>query len=307
MEFGCHLPVFGPAATRGNLLAFAREMERLGYESLWASDHIVIPYSIASRYPYSPTGQFPLPPDATFLEPLTALALVAGVTERPRLGTTILVLPHRHPVLAAKMLATLDHLSDGRVILGAGVGWMREEIELLGVPFDKRGPWSDEAIRIMRACWREERTRFHGQFFSFDDLGCFPKPVRGDIPIWMGGHAKPALRRIAALADGWHAAFPTVALMEAGIAELRQECATQGRRFEELTITLRAGLSIKESHGGPERRALQGHPEQIVDDLRRFKALGVSHVLMETRYRDLRDMVQIFETFARDIRPRVGN
>src|SRR6266540_2033478 len=121
LEFACHLPVFGPAATRANLLAFAREMERLGYDSLWASDHVVVPYSIASRYPYSPTGQFPLPPDSTFLEPLTALSLVAGVTERARLGTTVLVLPHRHPVLAAKMLATLDHLSNGRAHVDAAV------------------------------------------------------------------------------------------------------------------------------------------------------------------------------------------
>jgi probable F420-dependent oxidoreductase len=306
VEFGCHLPMFGPLATRANLLAFAREMEGLGYDSLWASDHVIVPYTIASRYPYNPSGQFPLPPDSTFLDPLTALGLVAGVTERARLGTTVLVLPHRHPVLAAKMLATLDHLSGGRVILGAGVGWMREEIEILGAPFDQRGAWSDEAIRVMRACWREERTSFQGRFFRFEAIGCFPKPVRGDIPIWMGGHAKPALRRIAALADGWHAAFPTAPEMEAGIALLKQECASQGRRFEELTITLRAGLSIRESRGGSDRRVLQGTPEQIVGDLRQFQALGVSHVLMEARYRDLNDMMQIFRTFARDIRPQIS-
>ena len=305
MEFGCHLPVFGPAATRANLLTFAREMERLGYESLWASDHIVVPHTIRSRYPYSATGAFPLPPDATFLEPLTALAMVAGVTERARLGTTVLVLPHRHPVLAAKALATLDHLSGGRVILGAGVGWMREEIELLGAPFDERGAWSDEAIRIMRACWRDERTRFAGRFFTFEDIGCFPKPVRGDIPIWMGGHAKPALRRIVALADGWHAAFPTAAGLDAGLLLLREECGRQKRRFEDLTITLRAGLAIRAAPVGPERKALQGAPEEIVEDLRRFKALGVSHVLMEASYRDLPHMLRTFETFARDIRPRV--
>jgi len=307
MEFGCHLPVFGRAATRAGLLTFARDMERLGYESLWASDHIVIPHTIRSRYPYSDTGQFPLAADATFLEPLTALAMVAGVTERVKLGTTVLVLPHRHPVLAAKMLATLDHLSGGRVILGAGVGWMREEIELLGAPFDERGAWSDEAIRIMRACWREERTSFHGRFFDFDAIGCFPKPVRGDIPIWMGGHAKSALRRIVALADGWHAAFPTAKGMEEGITLLKQECAAQARRFEDLTITLRAGLSIRDSPGGPDRRAFQGTTEQIVEDLRHFQALGVRHVLMEARYRDLDDMVRTFRIFARDIRPRAAD
>ena len=134
MEFGCHLPIFGPAATRANLLTFAREMERLGYDSLWASDHVIVPYTIASRYPYRDTGEFPLPPDSNFLEPLTALGMVAGVTERARLGTTVLVLPHRHPVLAAKALATLDHLSNGRVILGAGVVIMEGLTNLGALP-----------------------------------------------------------------------------------------------------------------------------------------------------------------------------
>src|SRR5438552_18023031 len=127
MEFGCHLPVFGRAATRAGLLTFARDMERLGYESLWASDHIVIPHTIRSRYPYSDTGQFPLAADATFLEPLPPLAMVAGVTERVKLGTTVLVPPHRHPLFAAKMLATLDHPSGGRATLAAALGWLREE------------------------------------------------------------------------------------------------------------------------------------------------------------------------------------
>jgi probable F420-dependent oxidoreductase len=305
VDFGCHLPMFGPVATRANVLAFARRMEALGYDSLWASDHIVIPHRIDSRYPYSASGQFPLPPESNFLEPLTTLALVAGVTERAKLGTTILVLPHRHPVLAAKCLATLDHLSDGRVVLGAGVGWMREEIELLGAPFDRRGAWSDEAIRVMRACWRETRTRHRGEFFTVDDVGVFPKPARGDIPIWIGGHTPRALKRVVALSDGWHAAFPSVETLQHGIALLRRECAAQGRRFEDLAITVRAGLSIRPAALGPDRKAMQGSPEQIVGDLARYRALGVTTVLLETRYRDLDDMVGTYETFAREIRPRL--
>jgi probable F420-dependent oxidoreductase len=305
MEFGCHLPMFGPVATRETVLAFARRMEALGYDSLWASDHVVIPYSIQSRYPYGDTGRFPLPPDANFLEPLTTLGLVAGVTERVKLGTTILVLPHRHPVLAAKSLATLDHLSGGRVILGAGVGWMREEIELLGTPFDRRGAWSDEAIRIMRACWKDARTRHRGEFFAFEDVGVFPKPVRGDIPIWIGGHTPRALKRVVALADGWHAAFPSADALQHGIALLRQECERQGRRFSDLAITVRAGLSIRPTPSGADRKAMQGSPEQIVTDLERYRELGVGSVLLETRYRDLDDMVQIYETFAREIRSRL--
>jgi probable F420-dependent oxidoreductase len=306
MNVGCHLPMFGPIATRENVLAFARRMEALGFDSLWASDHIVIPHHIESRYPYSDTGAFPLPPGANFLEPLTTLALVAGVTERVQLGTTILVLPHRHPVLAAKSLATLDHLSGGRVILGAGVGWMREEIELLGVPFDRRGAWSDEAIAVMRACWRDERTRHHGRFFSFEDVGAFPKPVRGDIPIWIGGHTARALKRVVAIADGWHAAFASVGALAHGIASLREECAQQNRRFDELAITVRAGLSIRSSPLGADRKALQGSIEQIADDLAGYEALGVHTVLLEARSRDLADTIGIFETFARDIRPRLA-
>jgi probable F420-dependent oxidoreductase len=298
--------MFGPIATRDNVLAFARRMEGLGYDSLWASDHVVIPHRIQSRYPYSDTGSFPLPPDANFLEPLTTLALVAGVTERVKLGTTILVLPHRHPVLAAKMLATLDHLAGGRVILGAGVGWMREEIELLGAPFDRRGAWSDEAIRVMRACWRDERTRHRGEFFAFDEVGVFPKPARGDIPIWIGGHTPRALRRVVALADGWHAAFPSADALEHGIALLREECARQKRAFESLAISVRAGLSLRSAPLGPERKAMQGSAAQIIGDLRRYRALGVSTVLFESRYRDLDDMVGIFETFAREIRPAIA-
>ena len=306
MDFGCHLPVFGPIATRDSVLAFARRMEALGYDSLWASDHVALPHAIRSRYPYSETGQFPLPADANFLEPLTTLALVAGVTERVRLGTTILVLPHRHPVLAAKMLATLDHLSGGRVILGAGVGWMREEIELLGAPFDGRGAWSDEAIRIMRACWATERASHHGRFFSFDEVSIAPLPLRRTIPVWIGGHTPSAFKRVVALGDGWHAAFPSVEALEKGLALLREECSRQGRRFEELALSVRAGLSIRPAPAGPDRKPLQGSPEQIVSDLRRYRDLGVHTVLFETRLRDLEDMVGIYETCARDILPHLS-
>jgi probable F420-dependent oxidoreductase len=305
MNFGCHLPMFGPAATRETVLAFARRMEALGYDSLWASDHVVVPHAIASRYPYRDDGAFPLSPDTNFLEPLTTLALVAGVTERVSLGTTVLVLPHRHPVLAAKSLATLDHLSGGRVILGAGVGWMREEIELLGAPFDRRGVWSDEAIRVMRACWRDRRTRYRGEFFRFEDVGVFPKPVRGDIPIWIGGHTPRALRRVVALGDGWHAAFTSTDALEQGIVLLHQECERQGRRFSDLAITVRAGLSIRSTPAGSDRKAMQGSPEEILHDLARYRALGVGSVLLETRFRDLDDTVGIYETFAREIRARL--
>lgn len=304
MEFGCHLPMFGPIASRHNVLTFSRRMEALGYDSLWVSDHVVLPYTIRSRYPYTNTGEFPLPAKANFLEPLTTLALVAGVTERVKLGTTILVLPHRHPVLAAKMLASLDYLSGGRVVLGAGVGWMEEEITLLGVPFAQRGAWCDEAIRIMRACWSQEKVSHKGRFFSFEEIGCFPQPTRKSIPIWIGGHTPRAFRRVAELGDGWHVAFADPARLEDEFRALREECKKVGRRFEDLTITLRAGVSIRKEKS-PTREPMKGTPDEIVSDIRRYRDLGISMILLETRQRDLDDLVQIHETFAREIRPSV--
>jgi probable F420-dependent oxidoreductase len=293
MEFGCHLPVFGPAAQRATVLGFARRMEALGFDALWVSDHVVLPRRMAPRYPYSPSGEFPLSPDTAFLEPLTTLAVVAGVTERIRLGTSVLVLPHRHPLLAAKMLATLDHLAGGgRVVAGVGVGWMAEEIELLGVPYAQRGAWSDEAIEVMRRCWTDAAPAFHGRFFRFEPLGFAPRP-RAPIPIWVGGHTRAALRRAARLGDGWHAAFPSPPALERALAELRAACAAVGRDPASLTVSVRLGL--------PARKAA----DQILAELQALAALGVRHVVLETRVGDLDEMAAIYERFARDVRRRL--
>jgi probable F420-dependent oxidoreductase len=293
VEVGCHLPVYGPAATREGLLLAARRIEALGYDSLWVSDHVVIPYEIRSRYPYNATGDFPLAPTTDFLEPLTALTMAAAVTSRVKLGTTVLVLPHRHPVLTAKMLATLDHLAPGRVVLGAGVGWMKEEIELFGVPFARRGAWSDEAIRVMRACWTQDRVSFKGEFFSFEGLGCRPRPSSGTIPIWIGGHTERALQRVATLGDGWHAAFPTAEALGRGIDQLRAACRKAGRDLATLTISARLGLSAKRP------------PADLLTELRALRDLGVSHVILETRMRDVADLTATYEKFATEVRARL--
>ena len=293
IKIGCHLPVYGPVARREPLIAFARRVETLGYDSLWVSDHVVIHWQIASRYPYNATGDFPLPPTGDFLEPLTALGLVAGVTDRIALGTSVLVLPHRHPVLAAKMLATLDHLAPGRVICGAGVGWMREEIELLGAPYARRGAWSDEAIRVMRACWTEERAAFAGEFFRFDPVGCHPRPARGTIPVWIGGHTPRALRRVAELGDGWHAAFATPVAMREGLAKLREACAKVGRDPAEITLSVRMGFAAKRAS------------TDALAELQELRQIGVGHIVVETRVTDVDDSTRILERFVSEVRAKL--
>ena len=293
LSFGYHLPIWGPAATRDTLIALARRVEALGFDSVWASDHVVIPFEIRSRYPYNATGDFPLPPTTNFLEPLTALSLVAGVTERVRLGTTVLVLPHRHPVLAAKMLATLDHLAPGRVILGAGVGWMREEIELLGAPYDQRGAWTDEAIQIMRKCWRDERVSHRGRFFDIPEIGVAPKPAHKTIPIWIGGHTPRAMRRVAELGEGWHAAFATPDVMRKGLVELKAACEKVGRNPAEVTLSVRLGLAAKRPSG------------EILEELKRLRDVGVSHVIVETRVTGVDDMTQLLDRFTNEVRAKL--
>ena len=152
---------------------------------------------------------------------------------------------------------------------------MREEIELLGGNYDRRGAWSDEALAVMRACWRDARTAHHGEFFSFDEIGVFPKPTRGDIPILIGGHTERALRRVVQHGDGWHAAFITPAALAADLARLKEECARQRRPYDQVTVSVRAGLSLRATPLGSDRKPLQGSREQVVEDLVAFRDLGV--------------------------------
>src|SRR3990170_813658 len=156
MEIGLHLPHVGPLATREGITAFAGLAEEHGCDSLWVSDHVVVPRGLGSRYPYSREGAFPVPPDVPFHEPIATLLFVAGVTQRAKLGTTVLVVPMRNPVVTAKQLATLDVLSNGRLVLGVGAGWMQEEFEALGVPFEGRGARAREYIRLYKALWTED-------------------------------------------------------------------------------------------------------------------------------------------------------
>jgi probable F420-dependent oxidoreductase len=215
-------------AATSDLRDVAVHAENLGFDAFWLPDHVVMPTRYASRYPYqtNPDGDFlPYPFDATaFPEPFTALAFIAGATHRIRLGTGVLILPERNPVLFAKQAATLDSLSDGRLQLGVGIGWLREEFDALGVEWRDRGRRTDESIQAMRALWTDEIASFHGEFVDFQDVRCDPKPVQpGGVPLIIGGHSEAAARRAGRLGDGFmpvgfggqHDVAPLVAEMRA--------------------------------------------------------------------------------------------
>jgi probable F420-dependent oxidoreductase len=271
MEFGLHLPHIGPMATRDGVLDMARAADAAGIDSLWASDHVIVPRDYASTYPYSPSGKMPIPEDAPFLEAVSTLLAVCGVTRRARLGTSVLVLPQRQPVLVAKQWATLDVLSGGRTIFGAGAGWLEEEFAALGVPFKGRGGRCDEALEILQRCWKESTVTFHGKHFQIDGIACEPKPIQQPRPpIWIGGHTPAAFRRVARYGDAWHGGG-TVEVCRAARDAVRAEAEKIGRDpgMIELTIRDRGGLDVS------TREAR----DQTIERLLPYAALGASHFL----------------------------
>jgi probable F420-dependent oxidoreductase len=240
--FGVLLPNIGPLATGPEALSnfgrIAAHAEELGFDSLWVADHIVIPTAIHSIYPYSASGEFPADPEQGMLDPLVTLGYLAAVTKRPRLGTWVLVLPHRNPIVTAKMFATLDVLAEGRIIMGAGVGWLEEEIRLLGAPFDQRGKLADEYIRAFRELWTNPDPSFEGEYCSFEGFKCEPKPVQDRLPVWVGGHSARAMRRVAELGDGWLASANSVERFQQSYSDLEAAAEVVGRDVATIDITI---------------------------------------------------------------------
>jgi len=246
---------------------------------------------------YGRGGRFPHPPERTYLEAVTALAAAAVCTTRARLGSSVFILGHRQPVLMAKMLASIDALSKGRLICGVGVGWWKEELEILGAPFHARGRQADEALRVFKELWTSDSPRFEGEFFRFRDLGFAPKPVqKPHPPIWVGGASPAAFRRVVTLGDGWHASPRSVTEFRDGLALLRKAADAHGRSWETLEISMRFGLS--------DELLAQGQ-QAVVDQLCEYKRLGVRHALVEFRRPDLRRMLELLGLVAGTIRPAV--
>jgi probable F420-dependent oxidoreductase len=293
MDYGVVLPHVGPHAREHvveRMQTVARQAEALGYHSLWAADHIVMPTHLTSKYPYHPEGKFPIDPAENFLEPLTVLGYVAACTTTIRLGTGVLIIPYRNPVVTAKTLATLDVLSRGRIILGAGVGWMTEEFAFLNSPYHERGARTDEYLRAMKALWTEEEPAFQGRFLQFSDLRCEPKPVqKPHPPIWVGGHSKAALRRTATLADGWygHVFWRNPEALPQEIQTIKQLAEQAGRDPRALT------------YAAP---AYERTFEDVLRSLPRYQQVGLDHVVLAFFMwtEGFEEMLKLMERFARE-------
>ena len=306
MRFGFYLPTRGRTAEPHAIEAMVAHGEALGFSSVVVADHLVFPVTIHSRYPYTVSGAFPGQGDA--LDQLSLMAFVAGKSRRLRLISSVMILPHRNPVVTAKMLATIDVLSGGRVTVGVGVGWLREEFQALGAPdFDRRGAVSDEYLRIFKTLWTQDPASFRGEFCSFEALRCLPHPTqKPHPPIWVGGHSKVALRRVARLGDGWHpvGATPAVPLrppeMRASLDELRRLADAERRDFAALTISFKAPLYDPGQgvDGGADRRPFTGSTQAIADDIGIYAGLGVSELIFDFRAETLTESLDRMAHFA---------
>jgi probable F420-dependent oxidoreductase len=289
MQIGFNAPSGGPLAGPEALTRLARGAEALGFHYATVSDHVVIPREIGAKYPYTDSGEFPASSRGERHEQLTQAMFLAARTERLRIVTSVMVVPHRPAVLTAKILSTIDVLSGGRLTVGIGAGWLREEFEALQAPdFDARGKVTDEYILAARELWTKEEPRFAGEYVRFGNIGFAPKPVQAPLPVWVGGESGPALRRAARLGDGWYPIgtnpshpLDSLARYRAAVEKLRGLTRAAGRDPAGMALAYRVqkfGPEVSAEAGDGGRRLFSGQPDAIAADLRDLEAMGVGAV-----------------------------
>lgn len=305
----------GPLATPANVVEMARKAEALGYDSIVVTDHIVIPRRIESRYPYNRTGRLFVPPEADYLEPISMLCFLAGATKTIRFGPSVLVLPYRNPILTAKMLATIDVLSGGRLFVGVGAGWLAEEFAAMGAPpFESRGVVTDEWIEIFVKLWTEEHPTFEGKFYQVREIGCFPKPAqKPHPPIFVGGNSRPAIRRAAKYGQSWHAFRVLAEELPSFLGYLREQVRAHGRPPEACGFSVRYGVRVVGPRGDATRRdpeepgrVFVGTAAQVAEQLKPIVDLGPTHAIFDCRTGSYAELLETMERLAGEVWPKLG-
>ena len=288
MQFGFRAPVAGPLSGARDLARIVSGGEAMGYDYCTISDHVIRPRDMEKKYPYTDTGELPQPQRAggDLHEQLTCAAFIAAKTEKLRLVTSVTVVPHRPPVLTAKIIATIDVLSEGRFTWGIGVGWCREEFDAIGTePFPERGAVTDETIAVCRELWTVEDPSFNGKYAKFSNVFFQPRPVQRRVPIWVGGESGPAMRRTATLGDAWYPIgtnpknrLDTLERLRAGYERIRTRAHDAGRSASDVSLAyrfLQSGHGIPEKADNGDRRLGSGDNKAIAADLRALRDLGV--------------------------------
>ncbi len=294
MKFGFVIPQNWGLENPQDIVDIGVRAEELGYDSVWVNHHILNVGYIRDRLE-----------DRPYYDALTALTWVAALTERVRLGTTVLVLPYLNPLVLAKTVATLDVMSGGRVSLGVGVGMLREENEALGSDFTTRGAYADESIRIMRDLWTSEDPEYRGRFFDYGGFKFSPKPVQeGGIPILIGGMSRAAMRRAATLGDGWHPNGGSLEQLPSRIAELRSMCEANGRDPDEVQLVIRGELDVRNAPSDDASSPLVGSVDQIRASVESYAEMGVSELVMQVSGGDPDHIRRAQDTFAEQVLQR---
>ena len=287
MKFGMMYANAGPAADPEHAVALAQLCEEAGFESLWTVEHVVVPAAYESQYPYSRDGRMPGGEDVPIPDPLVWLTWAGAHTTRIKLATGILILPQRNPVVLAKEVATLDRLTGGRVLLGVGVGWLREEFDAIGVPFDERGARTDDSIQALRALWTQAEPSYDGRFSSFSRAKSWPKPVQeGGVPIVVGGHSEAAARRAGRLGDGFFPARGDLEQLPGFLDVMRKAAVDAGRDSDAIEVTT-----------GGARDA---------DGVRRYEDLGVSRMVVPPLGFDVETLREQVARFADEVISKVN-
>ncbi len=319
MKFGYVTPTRPPLGTAENTLALAHHAEQLGLASVAVPDHVVPPRDFGPTYPYTEDGRMGWGPSGEVLEMMALLAFLAGATHKLTLITGVMVVPLRNPLLVAKQLATLDVLSQGRIVAGCGVGWEPIEFETIGAPpFAERGRVTDEYLRLFKEVWTKAEPAFSGTYVRIANTPFDPKPVqKPHIPLWIGGESPPALRRAGQLGDAWYPIgsnqkhlLDTPGRYAAAVARMHAHARDAGRDPAAVMLAYNAlwyaEADAVRSRSG-ERRAFTGPFAEIVDDVRRFEDLGVKHIVLNLQAKTLVETKARMERFADKVAARLRN
>lgn len=316
MDYGFAWFTRGPLANADGLKALAATGERLGYSYMLVPDHVVIPTQIDSTYPYSADGSFPGTAAGECMDQLTAIAFAMAATTKLRMLTSVMVVPHRPALLTAKMIATIDRLSNGRITIGCGAGWMEEEFEALQVPpYAERGAVTNEYLEVFRTVWTNELASFDGKYVKFENVGTRPLPVqKPHPPIWVGGESAPALKRVVSHGDGWYPIgnnpkFPldTHERLARRLERLKGFADEAGRDMATIDLAYWShwntiGEEVKNADG--ERMMLTGSAATVAEDIARLKAAGFNHVMLNLAGRDASASAERMEQFMTDVAAR---
>jgi probable F420-dependent oxidoreductase len=286
LKYGIAIPNYGKFADRESILEISITAEELGFDSLWVSDHIVLPKE------HNGFGNI-------FYEPLVTLSYIASQTKTIKLGTSVIVLPYRNPVVFAKSISTLDVLSGGRVIIGIGVGWLKEEFVALGMNFKERGKITDEYLEIIKELFTNETPDFNGHYHKFSGISFYPKPMQKPYPpIWVGGSSKNALKRAVKYGSGWHAVGSTPEEIKSRKDELKDLFKKYNKTESDFIVSVRKNLQITKRNIKDERELLIGDPVKVSDGIKAYENVGVNYIIFQILGSDFKVVIETMKLIS---------